>query len=72
MSNIDIAKAIGALLAVGFLSLAAWLVLTGRIGPMKEAEERAARERIQRQIQESQRQQNLRRPFEAVGTPSPF
>jgi hypothetical protein len=69
MSKTDIAKAIAALAAVAFLTLGAWLVLSGRIGPMKELEARNERERIQRQINETQRQQNLRRPFEAVGLP---
>jgi hypothetical protein len=36
---------------------------------MKELEARNARERMQRQINETQRQQNLRRPFEAINFP---
>jgi hypothetical protein len=72
MSQMDIYKMVGALMAAAFVALGGWLFLTGRIGPLKEAEERNARERIQRQLMEGQRQQNLRRPFEAVGIPSPF
>ena len=67
--NTDITKVIGAFMVAGLLAVGAWLVFTGRVGPMKELEERAARDRTQRQIMESQRQQNLRRPFEAVGFP---
>ena len=69
MSRADIVKVIAALVGVAFLALGVWLVFTGRIGPMKELEERAARERTQRQIMEFQRQQNLRRPFEAINFP---
>jgi hypothetical protein len=69
MSRADIAKVIGAVVAVSLLALGVWLVFTGRVGPMKELEARNARERMQRQINETQRQQNLRRPFEAINFP---
>ena len=69
MNGWTIAKAVGGVLGAGLLALAAWLVLSGKVGPMKAAEERNARERIQRQYDESQRQQNLRSPFEAVTVP---
>jgi len=69
MNGWTIAKAISGVVGVGLLALAAWLVLSGKVGPMKAAEERNARERSQRQFDESQRQQNFRRPFEAVTLP---
>jgi len=69
MNGWTIAKAVAGVVGAGLLVIGAWLVLSGKIGPMKAAEERNARERIQRQYGEAQRQQNLRSPFEAVSLP---
>jgi len=69
MSAWTMTKLIGGLIGAGLLILTLWLVLTGKLGFMKSIEERAARERVQRQYEESQRQQNFRRPFEAVNLP---
>jgi hypothetical protein len=69
MSNGNLIKAITAAFGAGILVLGLWLVFSGKLGFIKAAEERAARERTQRQIEESQRQQNLRRPFEALVLP---
>jgi hypothetical protein len=69
MSGWNIAKIIGGVIGVGVVSLAAWLLLTGRVGPLKAAEDRAAREQVQREIQGAQWRQNLQSPFKAVGLP---
>jgi hypothetical protein len=69
MSDGNLIKAVGAALAAAILGVGLWLVLTGKLGFMKAIEERAERERTQQRIQEQQRQQNLRRPFEALSFP---